>query len=77
MEMDPTGCLQDNEPESLLLANKGSLPESIDWRGRGAVTPVKNQLGLGACWAFAEVGALEGAQAIKHKKLVSLSEQER
>jgi len=52
------------------------LPKSVDWRKRGAVTPVKNQGKCGGCWAFAASGALEGLYAIKRKKLVDLSEQQ-
>ncbi|GMI91125.1 esponsive to dehydration 21B [Hibiscus trionum] len=52
------------------------LPASIDWREKGAVTPVKDQGSCGACWAFATVGAVEGINQIVTGDLISLSEQE-
>src|SRR5436853_447002 len=44
-------------------------------RQHNFVTPIKNEGQCGACWAFSATGALEGQQAKKHQKLVSLSEQ--
>jgi len=53
-----------------------ALPESVDWRGKGAVQKVKNQAQCGACWAFSTIGALEGAWEIATGQLLSLSEQQ-
>ncbi|XP_046739827.1 digestive cysteine proteinase 1 [Diprion similis] len=51
------------------------IPQSMDWRLYGAVTPVKDQSVCGSCWSFGTTGAVEGAYYVKYHKLLRLSQQ--
>ncbi|KAL3533792.1 hypothetical protein ACH5RR_007313 [Cinchona calisaya] len=58
--------------------NITSIPSSMDWRHKGAVTKVKDQNieKCGSCWAFSAVAAVEGIHQIKTGELIPLAEQE-
>ena len=68
-KLDRTGC-------GKYIPSGNAASSSIDWRQKGAVTPVKDQGQCGSCWSFSATGAMEGAWAIATKNLVSLSEQQ-
>jgi len=50
-------------------------PASIDWRAKGAVTPVKNQGGCGSCWAFSATETMESHYYIATNKTLILAPQ--
>ena len=52
------------------------LPDAVDWRLRGVVSPVKNQGRCGSCWAFSAGGAVESAWAIRNKRIADISTQQ-
>jgi len=50
-------------------------PDSMDWREKGAVSPVKNQGGCGSCWAFSATESVESHLQIASGKLLELAPQ--
>ena len=63
------------ESRSTLGLPEVDIPESLDWRQRGKVSPVKDQGECGSCWAFAGIGHLEALLAIHENREIDLSEQ--
>ncbi|XP_050296911.1 procathepsin L-like [Anthonomus grandis grandis] len=63
-------------PTTYIPSANVNVPNNVDWRQVGAVTPVKNQGECASCWAFAAAGALEGHWFRKTSKLEDISEQD-
>nr|XP_027102694.1 senescence-specific cysteine protease SAG12-like [Coffea arabica] len=59
----------------LMYENVTSVPPSIDWRKKGAVTPIRDST-CGKSWTIPAVDAVEGLTKIKTGKLYTLSVQE-
>ena len=65
---------RNNEPS--IDYNLFDLPDSVDWRQKGAVTAIKDQGQCGGCFAFAATGVLEAWHFLNKNLLLSFSEQQ-
>jgi len=54
----------------------GDLPENVDWRNKGIISPVKDQGDCGSCWTFGTCETIESYLALANGELNILSEQQ-
>jgi len=66
----------DTNTDRASIKLNGVTAESVDWRTKGAVTPVKDQGQCGSCWAVSATEAIESYNFLNGGKLVELSPQQ-
>lgn len=65
------------DPESHQMKSSVHLCNTdYNWLDQGLLTDVRDQGACGSCWAFAALGAMEGALLINNDETTDLSEQE-
>nr|AHX59270.1 procerain B [Calotropis procera] len=79
IEYDPIISSNPNhhgEEEDILQEGAIELPNSVDWREKDVVFPIRNQGQCGSCWTFSAVASIETLIGIKEDRMIALSEQE-
>jgi len=64
------------QPKIFIEETYEPVPNGVDWRTSGAVSPVKNQGSCGSCWSFSTTGLLESTYKIKKGTIPNFSEQQ-
>jgi len=68
--------LNHNSQPAAPFDENAEIPASVDWRQKGAITPIKNQGQCGGCWSFAAAAGLESLWFLQGHTLESFSEQQ-
>jgi len=63
-------------PTRVQLPKNLDIPDSFDWRDKGAVTPTYDQGQCGSCWAFSATEAIESQWFLAGHPLISLGPQQ-